>query len=126
MDLAVGGHAEQAKPEAAAEVAKARVVLAALAANGHACGEPDLVARGHPVYPLEDKFEIELQLQFANDHDGRRIGAQCEQVAAADLALDHESQAFEKPFYRAVKRGFEHVCFLSESWSASSPVLNPR
>ena len=59
LDLAAGRHAEQAEAEQAAELAHARIVLAAAAASRGTHGEPDLVARRGAVDGLQDEIEGE-------------------------------------------------------------------
>jgi hypothetical protein len=55
---------------------------------------------------LQDQFEIERELEFADHHDRRIVAAQRHEVAAADLALDREAELFEEAFDGQIKRGF--------------------
>jgi hypothetical protein len=56
-------------------------------------GEPNFVACGNAINPLQNELEVESQLKLA-DHDDRWIIApQRQQVAASDLALDNEAEA---------------------------------
>ena len=69
LDVSVAGDAEHAETEPAAEIAIARVALAALAARRHPGREPDLVAGAGAVDRLQHQFEIEGQFQLADHHD---------------------------------------------------------
>jgi hypothetical protein len=52
---------------------------------------------------LQDEFEIEGQLEFA-DHDDREIvSLQRHQIAASNLALDDKTQPLEKDLDRPIK-----------------------
>ena len=105
-DLAGIGNAEHADAEPSAQVAVARVGFPAAALGRYARRDPHLVGDRRPVHRLEDQFEVEGQLQFADHHDGRLALAQAQHVAAADLALDGVAGAFEKGFDGKVERGF--------------------
>ena len=70
LDRAAIGDRQHAKAEPAAEIAIARVALAALAARRHFGGNPDLIGSAGAIDRLQDELEIEGLLQFA-DHDGR-------------------------------------------------------
>ena len=56
---------------------------------------------------LQDQFQVEGKLQFADHHDRRIVAAERHQVAAADLALDREAELFEEAFDGQIKRGFQ-------------------
>src|SRR3954452_1841514 len=108
LDTTGGGHAEQAETQKPAQLAHARIALAASAHRRAHC-EPDLVASRRAVDALEHKLEVEAELQLA-DHDERRfVRAQGDQVAAADFAFDVESEAFEKALHRDVERRLPHA-----------------
>ena len=107
LDVAGVGDGEHAKTEPAAEIAIARIAFAALAARGQFGGQPDLVAGGGAIDRLQDQFEIEGELQFADHHDRRIVAAQRHQIAAADFALDREAELFEEAFDGQIKRGFQ-------------------
>ena len=107
LDVAAAGDREHAEAEPAAQIAIARVALAALAARRHPGGQPDLVGGGGAIDRLQHQFEIEGKLQFADHHDRRLVAAQRHQVAAADLALDREAEVFEEAFDGQIKRGFQ-------------------
>ena len=62
LDAAARRHAEQAETKQPAKFAHARVALAA-AAPAETHGEPDLIARRHPVDALQHQFEIEAVLE---------------------------------------------------------------
>jgi hypothetical protein len=107
MNLACLGDAEHAEAEPAAQIAKARVALAALAAERKTRGEPDLVAGAGAIDALQHEFEVERELQFADDDDRRFVPAERNQVAAADFAFDGEAEAFEEAFDGQIKRRFQ-------------------
>ena len=107
LDIAAVGHRQHAKAEPAAQIAIAGIALAALAACRQFCGEPDLIGRSGTIDRLQDQFEIERQLQFADHHDRRIVAGERHQVAAADLALDGKAELFEEVFDGQIKRGFQ-------------------
>jgi len=78
----------------------------AAAPSGETHGEPDLIARRHPVDALQHQFEIEAELQFADDDERRFIAADRDEIAAADFALHLEAKTLEKALDREVERGF--------------------
>src|SRR5580693_1529828 len=101
--MAIRPHPEQAETEPSTQVAKPGVALTPLPARREASGQPNFVASGRPVDPLQDELEIEGQLEFA-DHDDREIVAlQRYQIAASNLALDDEAEPFEEDLDRPIK-----------------------
>ena len=62
LDVAGVGDGQHAEAQAAAEIAIARVALAALAARGQFCSEPDLVGGAGAIDRLQDQFQVEGQL----------------------------------------------------------------
>src|SRR5260221_1927589 len=86
LDAPARRHAEQAETKQPAKFAHARVALAA-APSGETHGEPDLIARRHPVDALQHQFEIEAELQFADDDDRRLIAPRRAGVAPPNSAL---------------------------------------
>ena len=109
LDIAGVGDRQHAETEPAAEIAIARVALAALAAGRQFGGEPDLVGGAGAIDRLQDQFQVEGKLQFADHHDRRIVAAQRHQIAAADLALDREAELFEEAFDGKIKRGFQNL-----------------
>ena len=107
LDVAGIGDRQHAETEPAAEIAIARVALAALAAGGQPGREPDFVGGGGAIDRLQHQFEIEGKLEFADHHDRRIVAAERHEVAAADLALDREAELFEEAFDGKIKRGFQ-------------------
>ena len=99
--------AEHAEAEPAAQIAVARIALAALAARRHPGRKPDLVGGGGTIDRLQHQFEIEGQFQFADHHDRRLVAAQRHQIAAADLTLDREAELLEEAFDGQIERGFQ-------------------
>src|SRR5260221_5951301 len=90
LDAAARRHAEQAETKQPAKFAHARIALAA-AASGETHGEPDLIARRHPVDALQHQFEIEAELQLTDDDDRRLIAPDDAQISAP--ALSHHLEA---------------------------------
>src|SRR5665213_213244 len=125
FDVAAAGDREHPETEPAAEIAVARVALAALAARRHFRGQPDLVAGAGAVDRLQHQFEIEGELQFANHHDRRIVGAERHQVAAADLALDREAELFQEAFDGQIQCGFQAQLLRSRPCD-SVPEFNPN
>src|SRR4051794_41139998 len=105
--MACIGYRKHAKPQPATEVTIARVALAALAARRHSGRYPDLITRGGAFDGLQNEFEIEAELQFTDHHNRRMLAAQSNEIAAANFALDGETEAFEETFDGFVKRGFQ-------------------
>ena len=62
LDLAAAGHPKHAKTEPPAQIAVARVALAALAARRHSRRQPDLVAGAGAVDRLQHEFEVKGKL----------------------------------------------------------------
>src|SRR6478752_3471847 len=103
-----GRHGPGSTSTSTRPVADARIALSA-GARRRAHREPDLIASRGAVDALEHELEVEAELQLA-DHDERRfVRAQGDQVAAADLAFDVESEAFEKALHRDVERRLPHA-----------------
>jgi hypothetical protein len=44
---------------------------------------------------LQHEIKTEGKLKFADDYHQRLVSTQCDLIAAADLALDHEPKGFE-------------------------------
>lgn len=105
--LAIRKHAEKTEAETAAEIPESRVVFSPLAAPGHSGGEPDFIAGGSTVDTLEDKLEIEGELELPDDDEGRAVSLDGKDITAADLAFDGEPKSLEEAFDRAIKRGFQ-------------------
>jgi hypothetical protein len=70
-------------------------------------GEPHVVADRSPVDALQHQLEGERQLQLADDDDRRLALDEADKVAAADLALDAISEAFEVSLDGKIQRGFQ-------------------
>ena len=103
LNFAIRQYPEQAETEPSTKVAKPGVALTPLPARGEASGQPNFVASGRPVDPLQDEIEIEGQLEFA-DHDDRQIiTLQRDQIAASNLTLDDKTEPFEEDLDRARK-----------------------
>jgi len=107
LDIARLGDRKHAKAEPAAEIAIARVALASLATLRQSGGEPDFVTGGRAIDRLQNQFEVEGKLQFADHHDRGIVAAQRDKVAAADFALDREAELLEETFDGQIKRGFQ-------------------
>ncbi len=103
------GDREHAETEPPAQIAVAGVAFAALAARREFCRQPHLVCGSGPIDRLQDQFEIERLLEFADHHDRRLIAAQRDEVAAADFALDGKTELFEEAFDREIKLSFQRA-----------------
>ena len=108
LNLAIRPHSEQAETEPSAKVAKPRVVFTPLRARRKASGEPDFVACGSAIDPLQNELEVEGQLKLA-DHDDRRIIApQRQQIAASDLTFDNKAEPFEEGLDRPIEQRLQN------------------
>ena len=107
LDVAGIGDRQHAEAEPAAQIAIARVALAALAARRQFGRKPNLVGGAGAIDRLQDEFQVEGQLQFADHHDRRIVAAERHEIAAADLALDRKAELFEEAFDGQIKRGFQ-------------------
>ncbi|KRE09682.1 hypothetical protein ASE63_03885 [Bosea sp. Root381] len=58
--------------------------------------QPDLIAEAHSVHALQNEFEIERQLQFADHHDGWVIVPKADNIAVPDFSLHRVAQALEE------------------------------
>ena len=112
LDAAGRGHAEKSETQEPAQLAHARIALAA-GARGRAHRKPDLVAGRGAVDTLQHEFEVEAELQLADHDDGRLVRPQRDQLTAADFALHVESEAFEKAFHGGVERRFPQAGYRS-------------
>src|SRR5271165_993754 len=92
--FAIRQHPEQAETEPSTKVAKPGVALAPLPARREASGQPNFVAGGRAVDPLQDELEIEGQLEFADHDDGEIVALQRYQIAASNLAFDDKAEPF--------------------------------
>jgi hypothetical protein len=52
---------------------------------------------------LQYEIKTEGQLEFADDYDRQFVSTQCDQIAAANLALDREPERFEVTLDWSVK-----------------------
>src|SRR5690606_24544271 len=103
------------------EIAIALVGLAALAL-GHPGGNPDLVGDAGTIDSLQHQVEVEGELELADDDDGRIGGAEAEQIAGADLALDLIAGRFEESLDRLIERGFHGPsAWLSSGCADAAP-----
>jgi len=88
LNFAIRQDPEQPEAEPSTKVAKPGVAITPPPGRREASGQPNFVASGRPVDPLQDELEIEGQLEFA-DHDNREIvSLQRDQIAVSNLALD--------------------------------------
>jgi hypothetical protein len=98
-----GRYPEQAKTELFTKIAKSGIAFTPFTAGRETSGQPNFVAGGCTVDPLQDELEIEDQLEFA-DHDDRRVVAlQRHQIAASDFAFDEEAEPFEESLDRLIE-----------------------
>src|SRR4051812_44779661 len=107
LHMACIGHCKHSKPQPATEIAIPRIALAALAAHRHPGRYPNLVTRAGAFDGLQNEFEIEAELQFADHHNRWMLAAKSNEIAPANFALDGETKVFEETFDGFVKRGFQ-------------------
>ncbi len=65
--------------------------------------KPNLIRGSLAIHGLQHEVETERELKFANDYYRRLVSTQCDQIAAADLALDGIAQGFEEALDGSVK-----------------------
>jgi hypothetical protein len=104
VHLAIRPHCEQAETEPSAKVPKPHIACAPLLARRKASGEPNFVACGSAIDPLQDEFKIEGQLEFADRHDMWIVVPQRQQIAASDFTLDNEAEPFEEGLDRPIEQ----------------------
>jgi hypothetical protein len=115
LDAAGHGHAEKAETQEPAQLTHPRIALTA-GSRRRTDREPDFVASRCAVDPLEDEFEVEAELELADDDERWLVRPQRDQIAAADFTFDVESEAFEKAFHRAVERRFPNAGYRLWGW----------
>jgi hypothetical protein len=71
-------------------------------------GEPNFVACGGAIDPLQDEFKIEGQLEFADRHDMSIVVPQRQQIAASDFTLDNEAEPFEEGLDRPIEQCLQY------------------
>lgn len=103
FDPITGGYANQAEAEPTAKVAEPGIAFAPLASRRHARRQPHFIASSRTVDALQNQFEIELQLQLADDDDLRLPFAQRDDIAAADFPLHDEVEIFEETLHRRIE-----------------------
>ena len=103
VNFAIRPHSEQPETEPSAKVAKPRVVFPPLGARRKSSGEPNFVACGKAINPLQNELEVESQLELA-DHDERWIIApQRQEIAVSDLTFDNEAEPFQEGLDRSIE-----------------------
>jgi hypothetical protein len=91
LNLAMRPHSEQAETKPSAKVAEPRVVFTPLVARRKASGEPNFIACGSAIDPLQNELKVEGQLKLADHDDRRTIAPQRQQIAASNLTFDNEA-----------------------------------
>ena len=112
LDAIIGEDDEKAEAKEATKFLHARVALSAPPPPGGGDGEPDLVAEGRAINALKHKLKREALLQFANDDALSRVSGNGDEIAAADLSLHLQAEAFEMPFDGSIKVCFQVGSFL--------------
>jgi hypothetical protein len=95
-------HGQQSEPQQPAQLAHPWIAFPAAPATGGANRQPDLVAYRRAVHGLQHQFEVEADLQLADDDRHRSALMQRHQVAAAYLALHLEAEIFEETLDRQI------------------------
>ena len=104
FDLPRSRDPDQAKPQQPTQLPHPRIPH--VAACRGTDGEPDLIAGGTAIDALQDKLEIERELQLADDDYGKRFSPQRHHIAATDLTLYREAETLQVALDRAIERGF--------------------
>jgi len=108
INLAIRPHSKQPETEPSAKVAKPRVVFTPFPARRKASGEPNFVAGGSAIYPLQNELEVEGELELANHKDRRIITPQRQQIAAPDLTFDNEAEPLEEHLDRSIEQRLQN------------------
>jgi hypothetical protein len=103
VNLAIRSHSEQPETKPSAKVAKPRVVLTPFLARRKSSGEPNFVACGSAINPLQNELEVESQLKLADHDDWWLIAPQRQEIAASDLTFDNEAEPFEEGLDRSIE-----------------------
>jgi hypothetical protein len=103
VNLAIRSHSEQAEAEPSTKVPKPCVVFTPLRARREASGEPNFVACGGAINPLQDELEVERQLELTDYDDRWIIALQRQEIAASDLTFDNEAEPFEEGLDRSIE-----------------------
>jgi hypothetical protein len=96
-------HSKQAETEPSAKVPKPRVVFTPLRARRKASGEPNFVACGSAIDPLQNELKVEGQFELANHNDRRIIAPQRQQITTPDFTFDNEAEPFEEGLDRSIE-----------------------
>ena len=78
-------------------------MLTASAAPRGLNGEPNLVARGEAINPLQDQIKRKGEFQLAHNNGGWLFAVECHQVATAYLTLRLETEFFEEALDGEIK-----------------------
>jgi hypothetical protein len=113
VNLAIRSHSEQAETEPSTKVPKPCVVFTPLRARREASGEPNFVACGSAIDPLQNELEVEGQFELANHDDRRIIAPQRKQIAASDFTFDNEAEPFEEGLDWPIEQRLHNRSFSS-------------
>jgi hypothetical protein len=108
VNLAIRVHSEQAETEPSAKVAKPSVVFTSLRARRKESGEPNFIACGSAIDPLQNELEVEGQFELANHDDRRIIAPQRQQITAPDFTFDNEAEPFEEGLDRPIEQRLQN------------------
>jgi hypothetical protein len=108
LNLAIRPHSEQAETKSSAKVAEPRVVFTPLVARRKPSSEPNFIACGSAIDPLQNELEVEGQLKLADHDDRRTIAPQRQQIAASDLTLDGEAKPFKEGLHWLIEQRLQN------------------
>lgn len=95
-----GQYRQQSETKQPAELTHPGIAFPSAPLAGGANRQPNFIAGSRSVNGLQHKFQIECNLQFADDDGGRGTFMQSNEIAAAYFALHLEAKAFEETLHR--------------------------
>jgi hypothetical protein len=107
VNLAIRAHSEQAETEPSAKVPKSRVVFTSPPAR-KTSGEPNFVACGSAIDPLQNELKVEGQFELANHNDNWIVAPQRQQIATPDFTFDNEAEPFEEGLDRPIEQRLQN------------------
>jgi hypothetical protein len=96
------------KPSRRQRLRNRAFVFTPLVTRRTACGEPNFIACGSAIDPLQNELEVEGQLKLADHDDRRMIGPQRQQIAPSDLTFDNEAEPFEEGLDRPIEQRLQN------------------
>jgi hypothetical protein len=121
--IPVGVDRQQAKTNKPTEPMHPPVPIATASRRRH--GKPNLISRAGSVHRLQQEIEAEPELHLDDRQPRRLLGANGDDVTAANLALDGEPRPFEESLHGWIKSGLGHSSVLVERRTENRNGSNP-